>query len=165
MSGFRALPLEWLRRLPSCLPLTQAIFALRGAITDGETHTLRSLQSLGWSPAPVHLDGEVARMEEGGVVDAPLFTVLRYDLDFDAMARQGVISAGEAASFQNFDAPGDMGRLWELSAAAGREVVAGDLRYGARMVGLMARDRRQTRILLHKGGKDQEKSGGSTLHN
>jgi hypothetical protein len=78
----------------------------------------------------VHLDGEVERMEEGGVVDAPLFTMLRYDLDFDAMAREGTIGAEEAAGFQNFDAPGDMGRLWELAgAAAGREVVPGHLRF------------------------------------
>jgi hypothetical protein len=127
--AFRALPLEWLRRLPSCLPLTQAIFALRGAITDGETHTLRSLQALGWSPAPVHLDGEVARMEAGGMVDTPLFAALRYDLDFDAMAREGVISPEEAARFQNFDAPGDMARLHALArAAAGREFVLAHLR-------------------------------------
>jgi predicted acylesterase/phospholipase RssA len=122
---FRDAPLEWLRRLPHRLPLMQAIFALRGAIADGETHTLRSLQALGWSPAPVHLDGEVARMEEGGVVDAPLFTMLRYDLDFDAMAREGAIGAEEAARFQEFDAPADMARLHELARAAAAREVAG----------------------------------------
>lgn len=127
---FQDAPLGWLRRLPHRLPLMQAIFALRGAIADGETHTLRSLQALGWSPAPVHLDGEVARMVEGGVVDAPLFTLLRYDLDFDAMAREGTISAEEAARFREFDAPGDMARLHALArAAATREVVAGHLRF------------------------------------
>jgi predicted acylesterase/phospholipase RssA len=126
----RDAPIRWLQCLPSRLPLLQAIFALRGAIMDGESHALRSLQALGWSPAPVHLDGEVGRMEAGGLLDAPLFTVLRYDLDFDAMARNGAISAKEAAQFQHFDAPGDMARLHQLAcAAAGREVVARHLQF------------------------------------
>jgi hypothetical protein len=55
--------------------------------------------------------------------------MLRCDLDFDAMAREGAISAAEAARFQDFDAPGDM-RLHALArAAAAREVVAGHLRF------------------------------------
>ena len=120
---FAEAPGAWLRGLPSRLPLLQAIFALRGTIKDGEMHALRSLYGLGWSPAPTLLDGEVGRMEGGGVTDAPLFTVLRYDLDFDAMARAGEISAAEARRFQDFDAPADMARLHALAHAAACQAV------------------------------------------
>ena len=128
--AFAEAPGAWLKGLPGRLPLMQAIFALRGTIKDGEMHTLRSLHGLGWSPAPTMLDGEVGDMAGGGVTEAPLFTVLRYDLDFDAMARAGEISAAEARRFQDFDVPADMARLHALAqAAAGRAVVPGHLRF------------------------------------
>ncbi|WP_137128340.1 patatin-like phospholipase family protein [Roseomonas sp. HF4] len=125
-------PLAWLGRLPSRLPLVQAIFALRGTITDGEMHTLRLLHALGSSPAPAYLDGEVGRMAEGGLAGAPLFTLLRYDLDFDAMASAGTITGTEARRFQSFDAPEEMPRLFALATeAARRDVVAAHLRFPA----------------------------------
>lgn len=128
--AFAQAPGAWLRSLPGRLPLMQAIFALRGTIKDGEMHTLRSLYGLGWSPAAAAVDGEVGAMTGGGVTDAPLFTVLRYDLDFDAMARAGEISAAEAHRFQDFDAPADMARLRALAqAAAAHTVVPGHLRF------------------------------------
>jgi uncharacterized protein len=128
----RAAPGAWLARAPHRLPLMQAIFALRGAMTDGEMLTLRVLQALGHSPAPVQIDSEVGPMEGGGVTEAPLFTLLRYDLDFDAMAREGAISEAEAKRFQNFDAPEDMPRLYEIAArAAAREVLPAHLAFPA----------------------------------
>ncbi|MDB5413246.1 MAG: hypothetical protein JWR10_1581 [Rubritepida sp.] len=121
---FTKAPGAWMRGLPGRLPLMQAIFALRGTIKDGEMHTLRSLYGLGWSPAPTAVDGEVGCMTAGGVTNSPLFTVLRYDLDFDAMARAGEISAAEARRFQEFDAPADMVRLHALAQAAARQAVS-----------------------------------------
>lgn len=130
MPRFDERPLAWLARLPSRLPLVQAIFALRGSITDAEMHTLRMLHALGRSPLPTHLDGEVGRIAEGGLAAAPLFRLLRYDLDFDAMAAEGSITASEAQGFQSFDAPEDMPRLHSLArAAAGREVLGAHLRF------------------------------------
>ena len=128
---FGQAPAAWWRSLPGRLPLMQAIFALRGTIKDGEMHTLRSLYGLGWSPARTALDGEVGCIADGGVTDAPLFTVLRYDLDFDAMARAGEIAAAEAKRFEAFDAPADMARLHALArAAAGRAVLPAHLQFG-----------------------------------
>ena len=128
--GFTEAPGAWGRSLPGRLPLMQAIFALRGIIADGGMQTLRQLQALGWSPMPAHIDGEVGRMEQGGVTDAPLFTLLRYDLDFDALALAGEISATEAAQFQAFDAPANMLRLHALADAAARqEVVPAHLQF------------------------------------
>ncbi len=125
-------PLEWLARLPSRLPLVQAIFALRGTITDAEMLSLRLLHALGRSPVPAFLDGELDRIAEGGLAPAPLFTLLRYDLDFDAMAREGTIAAAEAQAFQSFDAPEDMARLLELArTTAAREVQSAHLRFPA----------------------------------
>ena len=95
---FTTAPAAWLKHAPFRLPLLQAIFALRSTVTDGEMLTLRLLQALGRSPAPAEIDSEVGRMEGGGISDAPLFTLLRYDLDFDIMARDGTISAAEAVS-------------------------------------------------------------------
>lgn len=127
---FVAAPAAWLKRAPSRLPLLQAISALRGTMNDGEMLTLRLLQGLGRSPAPADIDSEVGRMDGGGMTDAPLFTLLRYDLDFDAMERAGVISAAEAQQFQSIDSPSHMPRLHALArAAAGREVLPAHLAF------------------------------------
>lgn len=129
---FRKDPRGWLGRSVSRLPIMQALFALRGMVTDGELLTLRLLHALGRSPAPAEIDGELGRLFEGGVAEAPLFTLLRYDLEFDAMAREGQISEAEARAFRSFDAPEDMPRLHALAAAAARrEVVPAHLRFAA----------------------------------
>ena len=71
-------------------------------------------------------------MAEGGLAGAPLFTMLRYDLDFDAMASEGTITRHEAQRFQGFDAPEDMPRLHDLATAAARGVVVAEhLRFAA----------------------------------
>lgn len=128
--NLRAAPGRWLRHAPLRLPLLQAIFALRSTITDGEMLTLRGLQALGYCPAPVEIDGEVGQMAEGGIAEQPLFTFLRYDIDFDALARDGTIAAAEARDFQNIDSPDAMPRLQALArAVAGRTVVAGHLHF------------------------------------
>ncbi|WP_198369920.1 patatin-like phospholipase family protein [Roseomonas rosulenta] len=128
----RTAPGAWLARAPFRLPLMQAIFALRSTVTDGEMLTLRVLQALGRSPAPADIDSEVGRMEGGGIAEGPLFTLLRYDLDFDAMAREGTITAADARQFQHFDAPEDMPRLHEIAASvAAREVSAAHLAFPA----------------------------------
>ncbi|MBR0673388.1 patatin-like phospholipase family protein [Neoroseomonas soli] len=127
---FAATPAAWMKHAPLRLPLLQAIFALRSTVTDGEMLTLRMLQALGRSPMPAEIDSEVGRMEGGGISDAPLFTLLRYDLDFDAMARDGTISQAEAQQFRTFDTPTHMPRLHALAvAAAAREVIPEHLRF------------------------------------
>jgi hypothetical protein len=101
-------------------------------VTDWEVLAARLLQGLGHSPAPAQIDSEVGRMDGGGITEGALFTLLRYDLDFDAMAREGTISPDEAKQFQNFDAPEDMARLHEIAAnAAAREVSPAHLAFPA----------------------------------
>lgn len=123
LPSLAAAPSAWLKRAPFRLPLLQAIFALRGTITDGEALTLRLLQGLGHSPAPVEIDSEIGRMADGGIAETPLFTFLRYDLDLDATAREGTISMREARQLQSIDTPSVMPRLHALATAvASREV-------------------------------------------
>lgn len=124
--NLRTAPASWLKHAPLRLPLLQAIFALRSTITDGEMLTLRNLQALGHCPAPVEIDGEVGRMAEGGIAEQPLFTFLRYDVDFDVMARRGMISAADARDFRNFDSPDAMPRLLALARTIAADSVVAD---------------------------------------
>lgn len=113
----------WVQALPQRLLMLQALRALTGMIGDGANHALRSLQALGYSPLPVVVDGEVGDLRDDLLGTEPLFTVLRYDLDLDALVADGKITAQEALAFRQIDAPDQMRHLARFAAEAASQTV------------------------------------------
>lgn len=120
---FRPTPLArgrvaaWARDLPQRLLLMQAIGVLGSMVGDGAGHALRSLLSLGHTPLPVQVDGEVGDLRDALLAPEPLFTALRYDLDLDALVAAGGVAPEEHAGLRRLDAPQHMDRLWHLARA------------------------------------------------
>ena len=111
------------RSLPA---IVLAIRGLSGLIQDCERSVLTTMQMLGRTPAPVHINSEIGDLSDARTV-APLFTFQRYDLELDQnwiAERLGLsLSEKELKTLQKMDNPEIVPLIFDLAESAAEALV------------------------------------------